>query len=393
MSQNLKIGLILPAIPGYSETFIWSKIEGLIHCGNPVYLFVNNYKNSDDTNFHVPIYSQPDKNNRIIYLITLLVLFLKYPFRVIKFIKWERYTQVNWIVILKHLIINSHILNQNIDWIHFEFATMGIGRENLARAMGVKSTVSFRGYDIGLFPFKHPNCYKLLWETIDKVHTISDDLYSQALKLGLSSKTPFEKITPAIDTKYFSTNEQTSLHDPIRIVSIGRLTWKKGFEYCLKSLELLKNEGIQFEYRIIGEGDYRETIIFALHQLNLVDNVSICGKMPPESIKKELEWADIYIQSSIQEGFGNAVLEAQAMGLLCIVTNAEGLSENVLDGKTGWVVEKRNSVAIKNQIQQIISSDKEKLNEIRENAVKRVRSNFNLKNQNELFNNFFSNFN
>ena len=153
MSQNLKIGLILPGIPGYSETFIWSKIEGLIHCGNSVYLFVNNHKNSDDINFHVPIYSQPDKNNRIIYLITLLFLFLKCPFRVIKFIKWERYTKVNWVGILKHLIINSHILNQKIDWIHFEFATMGIGRENLARAMGVKSTVSFRGYDIGLFPF------------------------------------------------------------------------------------------------------------------------------------------------------------------------------------------------------------------------------------------------
>ena len=108
---------------------------------------------------------------------------------------------------MKHLIINSHILSQKIDWIHFEFATMGIGRENVARTMGLKSTVSFRGYDIGIFPFKNPNCYKLLWETIDKVHTISDDLYTQALTLGLSSITPFEKITPAIDTKFFSTNK------------------------------------------------------------------------------------------------------------------------------------------------------------------------------------------
>ena len=45
--------------------------------------------------------------------------------------------------------------------------------------------------------------------------------------------------------------------------------------------------------------------------------------------------SDVYIQSSVQEGFGNAVLEAQASGLCCIVSDAEGLSENVLNEKTG----------------------------------------------------------
>ena len=49
----------------------------------------------------------------------------------------------------------------------------------------------------------------------------------------------------------------------------------------------------------------------------------------------------IYLQYSIQEGFCNAVLEAQALGLLTIVSDAEGLPENVIHGETGWVVPKR----------------------------------------------------
>ena len=383
--------MILPAVPGYSETFIWSKIEGLLKYGNSISLFVNKDNQLGNVNIKVPVYSQPDIRKRFILFIILFLLIIKYPFRVIKFIKQERLAKVNWVLIFKHLIINSHILNKKLDWIHFEFATMGIGRENIAKAMGIQSAVSFRGFDIGLFPFQHPNCYNLLWKTIDKVHTISDDLYQQALNLGLNPKTQFEKITPAIDTDFFFTNEKTGLHDPLRILSVGRLTWKKGFEYCLKSLELLKNAGIRFEYRIVGEGEYREAIIYALHQLNLIENVSLLGKIPREKVKQEFEWADIYIQPSIQEGFCNAVLEAQAMGLLCIVTNAEGLSENVLDGKTGWVVEKRNPIAIKEQILNIIMSDKKDLKETRKNAIDRVKNRFKLEIQNELFYNFYSN--
>ena len=119
--------------------------------------------------------------------------------------------------------------------------------------------------------------------------------------------------------------------------------------------------------------------------------MSLLGKIPREKVKQEFEWADIYIQPSIQEGFCNAVLEAQAMGLLCIVTNAEGLSENVLDGKTGWVVEKRNPIAIKEQILNIIMSDKKDLKETRKNAIDRVKNRFKLEIQNELFYNFYSN--
>ena len=63
-----------------------------------------------------------------------------------------------------------------------------------------------------------------------------------------------------------------------------------------------------------------------------------------------MEWADIYIQPSIQEGFCNSVLEAQAMGLLVIVSDAEGLHENVINNVTGWVVKKRNPILLSEKL-------------------------------------------
>ena len=68
------------------------------------------------------------------------------------------------------------------------------------------------------------------------------------------------------------------------------------------------------------------------------------------------------IQYSIEEGFCNAVLEAQSMGVLTIVSNASGLMENIIDGKTGWVVPKRKPNLLAKKIKQITSMKEEKLN-------------------------------
>ena len=77
---------------------------------------------------------------------------------------------------------------------------------------------------------------------------------------------------------------------------------------------------------------------------------------------------DFYIQYSIQEGFCNAVLEAQAMGLLCIVSDADGLSENVLHNETGWVVPKRNPTLLAQKMIETIDLNDTEKSKIRENA-------------------------
>jgi colanic acid/amylovoran biosynthesis glycosyltransferase len=53
-------------------------------------------------------------------------------------------------------------------------------------------------------------------------------------------------------------------------------------------------------------------------------------------------WADVLLHSAVSEGFCNAVVEAQAMALPVVCADADGLSENVADGKTGFVVHRRN---------------------------------------------------
>jgi colanic acid/amylovoran biosynthesis glycosyltransferase len=100
--------------------------------------------------------------------------------------------------------------------------------------------------------------------------------------------------------------------------------------------------------------------------------------------------SDIYLQPSIQEGFCNAVLEAQASALLCVVTDAEGLPENVLNEITGWVVPKRNPKAIAEKIIEVINKNPLELLKIQQKAVERLKNEFNLQKQNLEFIKFYN---
>src|SRR5690606_11562827 len=178
--------------------------------------------------------------------------------------------------------------------------------------------------------------------------------------------------------------------EPMVFMTTGRLHWKKGFVETMEALAILKSEGLDFTYKIIGEGIDYERIAFAAYQLGLKDNVAFLGKLPHAEVKKELESATIYLQYSIQEGFCNAVLEAQAMGKLCIVSDAEGLSENVLHEKTGWVVPKYSPEALAKTIQEVISLSQEQKEYISQNAQRRLKEEFNIEKQQKKFIAFYT---
>ena len=76
--------------------------------------------------------------------------------------------------------------------------------------------------------------------------------------------------------------------------------------------------------------------------------------------------------------------------MLCVVTDADGLSENVLDEKSGWIVPKRSPEELSNKIINILSMDDDRLNQIRKYAVKRVINEFNLERQSQLFREFYN---
>ncbi len=394
----MKIGLVLAQPPGYSETFFRSKIKGLTDKGFEVSLFVGaNAKQVSDFKMYKawPVFSNNAVGQIFYMMMAGIQLLLTAPGNLLNFYKMERAAGKSVKKSIESCYINAHMLRKKLDWLHFGFTTLTVGKENVAKAIGAKMATSMRGFDVSIYPLKHPGVYDILWDKLDKLHVISDDLYKIGLSLGLSENVPVMKITPAIDADKFGANQQLDIASKqrqgvVKILTVARLHWKKGLEYALAVMAELKKNNVKFEYSIVGDGPELERLRFETNEYGLNQQVKFLGKKTPEEIVTLMNNHLIYLQPSIQEGFCNAVLEAQASGLLCIVSDAEGLSENVLHLTTGWVTKKRDVKGMTDVIMEILTSPSDQLEEITGKAKQRIKEEFTINHQIEQFVTFYS---
>lgn len=386
----MHIGLVLSKPPGYSETFFNSKIRGLQAHGHKVTLFTGPSK----TRYQLCAHKRSSSVNRFLlvqlfFMCMVVFALLPHLSAVLRFIKLEKNEGTPRKRILKKIYLNAHLLKFKGDWLHFGFGTLAIDKELIAEAIGVQLAVSFRGFDIGVYPLKHPGCYAKLWDKVSKIHVISNGIADLVYTHGFQDQAPIVKITPAIDVQHFSASQSSTLKTPVQLVTVARLHWIKGLTSTLEALAHLNKLGVAFDYTLIGTGPEKEALKFACHQLGLEDQVHFLGTLNPDEVKQQLASSDVYIQYSLQEGFCNAVLEAQAMGLLCVVSDAEGLSENVKDNYSGWVVPKRQPKLLAQKLFEVMALPAEAKLKISKQAIQRVRDDFTLEAQNEAFQDFY----
>lgn len=391
----MKIVLVLPSEPGYSETFFPSKIKGLQENGHTVELHVGSKTGELD---FCRVVQSPRANHGMIRLVFAMfwqfVRLLPHLGTVIRYCRLLRKKGFRFRESVERIYLNAKLLRSRADWIHFGFATQARGREFVAKSIGAKCAVSFRGYDIGIYPLKHPGCYKNLLRQVDKVHYLSEDLWKKALNFGFSADTSRMKIPPAIDVQKFKAkNELNRLVNPddsIKVLTVGRLHWKKGYLYTVEAIAKLIQDGFNIEYTIVGTGDDYERVAYRAYQLGILERVKFLWKVHHDKLPDIYQEHDIYIQYSVQEGFCNAVLEAQAMGKFVVVSDAEGLPENVLNGKTGFVVPKLRPDLLAEELIKTINLPEVKQKEIKQAAVERVREKFYLNHQKKLFHQFYT---
>ncbi|MDW5290737.1 glycosyltransferase family 4 protein [Formosa sp. PL04] len=389
----MKIALVLAKPPGYSETFFNSKIKGLQENGHEITLFTG----PSNTVFTYSAHKMNPKvyNFFLIQIIMMCVVafqLIPHIKVVLRYFKREQNEGTDLKRIIEKIYLNSQLLKYKGDWIHFGFATLALDRELVAEAIGAKMAVSFRGFDINVYPLKHPNCYRLLWQQVDKVQSISKYLLQKAYGLGLSENTPYQIITPAVDLVNLPEKQKKENSTPLNILTIARFNWIKGIDYLIEVASFLKHSGLDFEWQVIGSGEdaEKEKYLYHIYEKELKQHVHLLGKRTHSETLKELTIADVYVQPSLNEGFCNAVLEAQALGIPCVTFNVGGLAENIQDKKTGWLVEPFDCNAMARRIIEISNLTASQKLDIADAAIVRVQNQFNLEQQKKKFHKFYT---
>ncbi|SUJ43641.1 putative capsular polysaccharide biosynthesis protein [Staphylococcus aureus] len=192
------------------------------------------------------------------------------------------------------------------------------------------------------------------------------------LGFGSSNGIQFEKFQ--LDNNKLEEKYHKLLNDNFVIGYVGRIVKDKGIHELIQSFKIIVSKGYNVKLLVIGSLETENSIdesdyLFLTQNPNVVlikhvsDPISFYNNM------------NVFVFPTHREGFGNVSIEAQALEVPVITTNVTGAIDTVVNGETGFIVEKGDFKAIAEKIEKLIND--ESLREtIGHNGRKRVENKF-----------------
>lgn len=225
--------------------------------------------------------------------------------------------------------VNYHVkADIKVGWIHFDVSKLKLDEKfilKLHRNMDKIYVVSNEGKEafVKKFPDLEEKC-ELRYNIVNKNHVLK------------MSEEPCEDIKK---------------ENCITIMTVGRLTSEKGQDIIPQIAAELKKDGYNFEWYLIGAGNQRKVIEEKINEYGVDEQVILLGaKVNPYTYMKQ---ADIYVQTSIHEGYCITLAEAKAFGMPIISSKFAGACEQ-LNGIPNCYVVERNVEEMKKRISEVM---------------------------------------
>jgi glycosyltransferase involved in cell wall biosynthesis len=244
-------------------------------------------------------------------------------------------------------------LSTATDVVHFAWLGAAIRSIELLRVLGRPLVVSCNGSDLLIDTLLGERYLEPLAEVLaraDLVHCVSRDLAGRAVALGADAAKvvvcPWGVDTRRIDAP--SCARERRRRDPLRVLTVSRVHWVKGYDYALQALARIQHAGIEVEYTVVGHADdkARLSVLASARDLGLLSSVRVTGTLPHDEIVEMMKTSDVFLLASLCEGVSIATLDAMAAGLPVVVTDVGGTREVVTDGVQGFVVPPRDPDAL-----------------------------------------------
>ena len=211
---------------------------------------------------------------------------------------------------------------------------------------------------------------KSIWGNAKSVVACSNGLRDLALKTA--NNIDIKVIPDGVDLDKFCPSNQERKNN-IKILAIGRLIQRKGFDCLIKSIaEVAKNTDKDFHVEIVGDGPLRSELSNLAIKLNVSKRVILSGSVPYDQLPEKYRQADIFVLSSYAEGMPLVVLEAMASGLPIIATNVQGIDELVKHGINGYLFKPSDNQALSHYLVELIKNSDTRL-KMRQESLKIIQ--------------------
>lgn len=159
-----------------------------------------------------------------------------------------------------------------------------------------------------------------------------------------------------------------------RIGFVGRLEPVKNPLALVEALALIVKQGVDAELSIVGDGSQKQLLIDRAAELQISDRVIVHGfqDKPDQYVRR----CHVYVQPSISEGFGLALVEAMGCAVPVIATAVGGAPEIIDDGYTGWLINKTDAATIASKLIEVLAMPEEQLFDVGLQGYQSVETRF-----------------
>jgi glycosyltransferase involved in cell wall biosynthesis len=351
------LGMILKGYPRISETFISNEILLLEKLGFSIHLFSmrhprENFSHESVNHIKAPVDYLPETLlaplPKLLYHNILLAQKRPGEYKIAVKTALKRFSRTRKVATIKHMLqagyLVQHLLpGRSIRHLHAHFAHSPTSVALFASQMsGIPFSFSAHAKDI------YTSDPRQLREKMDLARfVVTCTEYNKRYLLAISrkEKPSIYRIYHGIDTDVFSWNKKgKETTPPYQILTVARLTAKKGLPTVYKALRQVVDQGFDIRHVLIGDGEDRQQILSLIKDLGLDHITTWLGTQPHEVVLNNYRQADLFVlgcevaSNGDRDGIPNVFLECMAMGVPVVSTKVSAIPELIQNKKTGLLV-------------------------------------------------------
>jgi len=170
----------------------------------------------------------------------------------------------------------------------------------------------------------------------DKIIAVSDGIKNDLEKNYQVQKNKIQTIYNFIDIKHIAGLSEEHIENNLehifntgrKVITVGRLSDAKGHWHLIRAFKQVSTEMPDAKLIIVGDGELRPFLTNLIDELSLKNSVHLIGNR--DNPYKYMKNSDLFVLSSVYEGFGIVLIEAMACGIPVISTNCLSGPEEIL---------------------------------------------------------------